>query len=105
MKQDVQDAMFIYYNKGFSDRKIAKELKISPRRVAKWRMNMDCQTILYKKQMPRPPKGTLCVNCIHAYGNDCLAIPIEERTWVKSYVTAIANRKTKSLSHPCKFCP
>lgn len=99
MKQDVQDAMFIYYNKGFSDRKIAKELKISPRRVAKWRNEHGLPNNTLQKQMPRPSKGTLCVNCIHAYGNDCLAIPIEERTWVKSYVTAIA----KSMSHPVNF--
>jgi len=103
MKQDVQDAMFIYYNKGFSDSKIAKELKISPRRVAKWRNEHGLPNNTLQKHMATPSKGTLCVNCIHAYGNDCLAIPIEERTWVKSYVTAIANRKTKSRSYPVNF--
>ena len=57
MKQDVQDAMFIYYNKGFSDRKIAKELKISPRRVAKWRNEHGLPNNTLQKQMPRPSKA------------------------------------------------
>ncbi len=98
-----QDIMFIYYNEGFSDRKIAQKLKISRHSVVKWRNKHGLPNNTLQKQMPRPSKGTLCINCIHAYGNDCLAIPIEERTWVKSYVTVIANRQIERLSHPVNF--
>lgn len=28
------------------------------------------------------PNESLCVRCIHAYGDDCFSTPQEERTWI-----------------------
>lgn len=77
-----------YVDKGMTIRQISEATGWSQRTVSRRLVQVGMKGNKRDYKLSPQEDLSICWSCIHAYGDDCMEVPIKDRAWVKVVVIA-----------------
>jgi len=59
--------------------------------------------VLYPQEERKKEYDTLCCTCVHAYGDDCFALPFEDRHWVKEFYKSNKSTAARYITRCARY--